>query len=116
MVETTCLCHTLSLLSVLLISDIGLISGIAHALSTEPNDSRTIHEDGLLVYALSILTLIALGLIIAILMLTTLLIKERNNTVSPNPNLLEQKYPDFEINRIRRRHSSHCFYLNQMNF
>ena len=115
MVDTECRVLTISLLSLLLISDIGLISGIMHGLSTEPIDSRTIHEDGLLVYALSILTLIALGLIIAILMLTTLLIKERNNTVSPNTNLLEQKYPDFEINRIRRRHSSYC-YLSQMNF
>ena len=115
MVDTECRVLTISLLSLLLISDIGLISGIAHGLSTEPLDSRTIHEDGLLVYALSILTLIALGLIIAILMLTTLLIKERNNTISPNPNLLEQKYPGFGINSIQRRHSSHCF-LSQMNF
>ena len=115
MVDTECRVLTISLLSLLLISDIGLISGIMHGLSTEPLDSRTIHEDGLLVYALSILTLIALGLSVAILMLTTLMIKERNNTVSPNPNLLEQKYPDFERNRIRRRHSSYCL-LKQMNF
>ena len=84
MAETTCLCHTISLLSVLLISDIGLISGIAHALSTEPNDSRTIHEDGLLAYALLTLSLIALGLMIAILMLASLLIKTMKNILSPN--------------------------------
>ena len=115
MVDTTCLGLTLSLLSMSLILDIGLISGIAYELCTEPFESRTSHKDGLLVYALLIFTLIALGLIIAILMLTTLLIKERNHTVSPNINLLEQKGPDFEINRIRRRHSSYCF-LRQMNF
>ena len=111
MAETTCLCHTISLLSVLLISDIGLISGIAHALSTEPNDSRTIHEDGLLAYALLALSLIALGLMIAILMLASLLIKTMKNILSPNtnlPDLPEQKYPWLGTNRIRRRHSSHC--------
>ena len=115
MVDTTCHGLTISLLSMSLILDIGLISGMVHELSTEPFDSRTSHKDGLLVYALLIFALIALGLIVAILMLTTLLIKERNYTVSPNPNLLEPKYPDFEINRIRRRHSSHCF-LRQLNF
>ena len=108
MVETTCLCHTISLLSVLLISDIGLISGIAHALSTEPNDSRTIHEDGLLAYALVILSLIALGLMVAIVMLASLLIKTMNNILSPSKNLPEHIYDGFEANRIRRRHSSHC--------
>ena len=108
MVETTCLCHTISLLSVLLISNIGLISGIAHALSTEPNDSRTIHEDGLLAYALVILSLIALGLMVAIVMLASLLIKTMNNILSPSKNLPEHIYDGFEANRIRRRHSSHC--------
>ena len=108
MVETKCLCHTISLLSVLLISDIGLISGIAHALSTEPNDSRTIHEDGLLAYALVILSLIALGLMVAIVMLASLLIKTMNNILSPSKNLPEHIYDGFEANRIRRRHSSHC--------
>ena len=108
MVDTTCLCHTISLLSVLLLSDIGLISGIAHALSTEQNDSRTIHEDGLLAYALLILSLIAVGLMSAIVMLASLLIKTKNNILSPNTPLVEQKYPGFERNWIRRRHSSHC--------
>ena len=108
MVDTTCLCHTISLLSVILISDIGLISGIAHALSTEPNDSRTIHEDGLLAYALVILSLIALGLMVAIVMLASLLIKTMNNILSPSKNLPEHIYDGFEANRIRRRHSSHC--------
>ena len=108
MVETTCLCHTISLLSVLLLSDIGLISGIAYALSTEPNESRTIHEDGLLAYALLALSLIALGLLTAIVMLASLLIKTKNNVLSPNTHLLEQKYPGFETKRIRRRHSSYC--------
>ena len=108
MVDTTCLCHTISLLSVLLLSDIGLISGIAHALSTESNDSRTIHEDGLLAYALLALSLIALGLMTAIIMLASLLIKTKNNVLSSNTNLPEQKISWIETNWIRRRHSSHC--------
>ena len=111
MVETTCLCHTISLLSVLLISDIGLISGILHLKSTEPNDSRTIHEDGLLAYALLILSLIAVGLLSAIVMLASLLIKTMNNISSPSTHLPEQRYLGFETNRILRRHSSHCFDL-----
>ena len=108
MVETTCLCHTISLLSVLLISDIGLISTIAHALSTGPSDSRTIHEDGLLAYALLALSLIALGLMTAIVMLASLLIKTKNNVLLPNTNLPVLYYPGFETKWIRRRHSSHC--------
>ena len=108
MVDTTCLCHTISLLSVLLISDIGVISGIAHALSTDPNDSRTIHEDGLLAYALLILSLIAIGLMVAIVMLASLLIKTMNNILSPSTNLPERIWDGFETNRILRRHSSHC--------
>ena len=108
MVDTECRVLTISLLSLLLISDIGLISGIMHGLSTEPIDSRTIHEDGLLAYALVILSLIALGLMVAIVMLASLLIKTMNNILSPSKNLPEHIYDGFEANRIRRRHSSHC--------
>ena len=82
MIDTTYLCLTIWLLSVLLFFDIGLISKISQVISTEPNDSRTIHEGGLLAYALVILPLVALGLIIAILMLACLLIKKTNNSLS----------------------------------
>ena len=105
MIDTTYLCLTIWLLSVLLFFDIGLISKISQVIYTEPNDRRTTHEGGLLAYALVILPLVALGLIIAILMLACLLIKKTNNSLSPksivskrNDTSLEMKWIDGKIN------------------
>ena len=100
MIDTTYNCLTIWLLSVLLFFDIGLISKISQVLSTEPNDSCTIQKGGLLAYALVILPLVALGLIIAILMLTCLLIKTTNNNLSPKSILSKRKDPDLEMEWI----------------
>ena len=95
--DTTYLCLTIWLLSVLLFFDIGLISKISQVISTEPNDRRTTHEGGLLAYALVILPLVALGLIIAILMLACLLIKKTTSTLSPKSVLSKRKDPELEM-------------------
>ena len=97
MIDTTYLCLTIWLLSVLLFFDIGLISKISQVLSTEPKDSCTIQKGGLLAYALVILPLVALGLIIAILMLACLLIKKTTRTLSPKSILSKRKDPDLEM-------------------
>ena len=100
MIDTTYLCLTIWLLSVLLFFDIGLISKISQVISTEPNDRRTIHEGGLLAYALVILPIVALGLIIAILMLTCLLIKKTNNSLSPKSVVSKRKDPNLDMQWI----------------
>ena len=97
MIDTTYLCLTIWLLSVLLFFDIGLISKISQVISTDPNDSFTIQKGSLLAYALVILPLVALGLIIAILMLACLLIKKTTSTLSPKSVLSKRKDPDLEM-------------------
>ena len=85
MVERTSLCPTIILLSVLLIVDIGLISGIAHVTMTAPNNGRTVDKDGVLVYVLVILPLIAMGMVIVIAMLTLPVILKPQNSLVPEP-------------------------------
>ena len=97
MIDTTYNCLTIWLLSVLLFFDIGLISKISQVLSTEPKDSCTIQKGGLLAYALVILPLVALGLIIAILMLACLLIKKTTSTSSPKSVVSKRKDTDLEM-------------------
>ena len=97
MIDTTYLCLTIWLLSVLLFFDIGLISKISQVISTDPNDSFTIQKGSLLAYAIVILPLVALGLIIAILMLACLLIKKTTSTLSPKSVLSKRKDPDLEM-------------------
>ena len=100
MIDTTYLCLTIWLLSVLLFFDIGLISKISQVISTEPNDRRTINEGGLLAYALVILPLVALGLIIVILMLACLLIKKTNNSLSPKSIVSKRNDTNLEMKWI----------------
>ena len=100
MIDTTYLCLTIWLLSVLLFFDIGLISKISQVISTEPNDRRTAHEGGLLAYALVILPIVALGLIIAVLMLTCLLIKKTNKSLSPTSIVSKRKDPNLDMQWI----------------
>ena len=85
MVERTSLCPTIILLSVLLIVDIGLISGIAHVTMAEPSNGRTVDKDGVLVYVLVILPLIAVGMVIVIAMLTLPVILKPQNSLVPEP-------------------------------
>ena len=85
MVERTSLCPIIILLSVLLIADIGLISGIAHVTMAEPNNGRTVDKDGVLVYVLVILPLIAMGMVIVIAMLTLPVILKPQNSLVPEP-------------------------------
>lgn len=86
MVERTTLCSTIILLSMLLITDIGLISGIAHVTMAEPNNGRTVDKDGELVYVLVILPLIAVGMVIVIAILTLpVILKPRNSLVPEQP-------------------------------
>ena len=89
MVDRTSLCPIIILLSVLLIADIGLISGIAHVTMAEPNNGRTVDKDGVLVYVLVILPLIAMGMVIVIAMLTLPVILKPQNSLVP-----EQPPPD----------------------
>ena len=83
--ERTSLCPTIILLSVLLIVDIGLISGIAHVTMAEPSNGRTVDKDGVLVYVLVILPLIAVGMVIVIAMLTLPVILKPQNSLVPEP-------------------------------
>ena len=83
--ERTSLCPTIILLSVLLIVDIGLISGIAHVTIAEPSNGRTVDKDGVLVYVLVILPLIAVGMVIVIAMLTLPVILKPQNSLVPEP-------------------------------
>ena len=85
MVERTSLSPTIILLSVLLIVDIGLISGIAHVTMAEPSNGRTVDKDGVLVYVLVILPLIAVGMVIVIAMLTIPVILKPQNSLVPEP-------------------------------
>ena len=85
MVDRTSLCPIIILLSVLLIADIGLISGIAHVTMAEPNNGRTVDKDGVLVYVLVILPLIAVGMVIVIAMLTLPVILKPQNSLVPEP-------------------------------
>ena len=85
MVERTSLSPTIILLSVLLIVDIGLISGIAHVTMAEPSNGRTVDKDGVLVYVLVILPLIAVGMVIVIAMLTLPVILKPQNSLVPEP-------------------------------
>ena len=86
MVEKISLCPTIILLSVLLITDIGLISGIAHVTIAESSNGRTVDKDGVLVYVLVILPLIAVGMVIVIAMLTLpVILKPRNGLVPEQP-------------------------------
>ena len=85
MVDRTSLCPTIILLSVLLIVDIGLISGIAHVTMAEPSNGRTVDKDGVLVYVLVILPLIAVGMVIVIAMLTLPVILKPQNSLVPEP-------------------------------
>ena len=88
MVERTSLCPIIILLSVLLIADIGLISGIAHVTMAEPNNGRTVDKDGVLVYVVVILPLIAVGMVIVIAMLTLpVVLKPQNSLVPEQPPL-----------------------------
>ena len=73
------------LLSVLLIADIGLISGIAHVTMAEPSNGRTVDKDSVLVYVLVILPLIAVGMVIVIAMLTIPVILKPQNSLVPEP-------------------------------
>ena len=85
MVERTSLSPTIILLSVLLIVDIGLISGIAHVTMAEPSDGRTVDKDDVMVYVLVILPLIAVGMVIVIAMLTLPVILKPQNSLVPEP-------------------------------
>ena len=89
MVDRTSLCPIIILLSVLLIADIGLISGIAHVTMAEPNNGRTVDKDGVLVYVLVILPLIAMGMVIVIAMLTLPVILKPQNSLVPDPAPLD---------------------------
>ena len=100
MIDTTYLCLTIWLLSVLLFFDIGLISKISKVISSESDDRLATHEGGLLAYALVILPVVALGLIIAVLMLTCLLIKKTNDSLSPKSIVSKQKDPNLETQWI----------------
>ena len=87
MVERTSLCPIIILLSVLLIADIGLISGIAHVTMAEPNNGRTVDKDGVLIYVVVILPLIAVGMVIVIAMLTlpVVILKPQHSLVPEQP-------------------------------
>ena len=85
MVDRTSLCPIIILLSVLLIADIGLISGIAHVTMAEPNNGRTADKDGVLIYVVVILPLIAVGMVIVISMLTLPVILKPKNSLVPEP-------------------------------
>ena len=78
MVDRECLGPAIILLSMLLIADIGLISGIASyrqgAMPRITNDDVNDPEGDLLLYGLVILPLIAVGMLIVIAMLTLPLI------------------------------------------
>ena len=88
MVERTSLCPIIILLSVLLIADIGLISGIAHVTMAEPNNGRTVDKDGVLIYVVVILPLIAVGMVIVIAMLTPpVILKPQHSLVPEQPPL-----------------------------
>ena len=97
MIDTTYLCLTIWLLSVLLFFDIGLISKISQVISTNPNDCLTIQNGSLLAYALVILPVVALGLIITMVMLACLLIKKTTSTLSPKSILSNRKDPELEM-------------------
>jgi len=86
MVERTSLSPTIILLSVLLIVDIGLISGIAHVTMAEPSNGRTVDKDDVMVYVLVILPLIAVGMVIVIAMLTLPVILKPQNSLMPEPS------------------------------
>ena len=86
MVERTSLCPIIILLSVLLIADIGLISGIAHAISRTPKDDRSSHENGLRLYVIVSLPFLGFAMIIAIVMLTVSLISKTQHTLSRQPS------------------------------
>ena len=85
MVERTSLCPIIILLSVILIVDIGLISGIAHVTMAKPNNGHTVDKDGVLVYVVVILPLIAVGMVIVIAMLTLPVILKPQNSLVPEP-------------------------------
>ena len=78
MVDRACLGPALILLSMLLIADIGLMSGIASyrqgVIPKITNDDVNDPEGDLLLYGLVILPLIAVGMLIVIAMLTLPLI------------------------------------------
>ena len=76
MVNRACLVPTIILLSMLLIADIGLMSGIASYLGSPriSNDDANDLDGGLLLYGLVILPMIAVGMFIVIAMLTLPLI------------------------------------------
>ena len=77
MANRSCLLPTIILLSVLLLADIGLISGMAQVISRKAKDGGNAPEDGLLLYGLVILPLIAVSMFIVIVMLTISLIGPR---------------------------------------
>ena len=70
MVNRSCLLPTFFLLSALLLADIALISGMAQVISRKANNAPNAPEDGLLLYGLVILPLIAVSMFIVIAMLT----------------------------------------------
>ena len=78
MVNRACLVPTIILLSMLLIADIGLMSGIASyrqgVIPRISNDDANDPDGGLLLYGLVILPMIAVGMFIVIAMLTLPLI------------------------------------------
>ena len=77
MVNRACLVPTIILLSILLIADIGLMSGIAsYRQGVISNDAANDPDGGLLLYGLVILPMIAVGMFIVIAMLTLPLICE----------------------------------------
>ena len=84
MADKMCLC--VILLNVLLISNICLISGIAHAISRIPKDDRSSHENGLRLYAIVSLPFLGFAMIIAIVMLTVSLISKTHHTLSRQPS------------------------------
>ena len=93
MANKACLVSAIILLSMLLIVDIGLMSGIASyrqgVIPRITNDDVNDPEGGLLLYGLVILPLIAVGMFIAISMLTLPLIYN----ISPFCNLTPKQHP-----------------------
>ena len=93
MANKACLVSAIILLSMLLIVDIGLMSGIASyrqgVIPRITNDDVNDPEGGLLLYGLVILPLIAVGMFIAISMLTLPLIYN----ISPFCNSPPKQHP-----------------------
>ena len=87
MVNRSSLLPTIILFSVLLLADIALISGMAQVISRKANNAPNAPEDGLLLYGLVILPLVAVSMCIVIAMLTIPLIDPRQPKYLTTDNL-----------------------------